>query len=414
MRSKPADPRPDARTDRLVLLLVFAIGVIAVNLYASQPLVELIGPAIGLRKDLVGLVPTTTMLGYTAGMIAVVPLIDLVENRRLILWMLAGGVIALTAAMFISSAMAFLAASFAIGVAACSIHMLVPTAAFLVPDMQRGLVIGRVQSGMMLGVLLSRPIASLIAAGLGWRAFYGFAAALLALAGVGLGAILPRRQPATSAGYGTLLVSLWTLLRDEPVLRRRTIYQALCMGAFGVFWTAVPLRLAQAPFHLGQPGIALFALAGAGGVAIGPWAGRAGDRGLTQPATRLAHLGIVAAMLLAAVAGGTPLTGFDPSANPTSALLLLAASGVLIDMAFIGDQTLGRRAINLLRPEARGRVNGLFTGLFFLGGAAGAGVASPAWAHGGWPLVCMIGLAFGATALMLSGIDAKHAWSVGN
>lgn len=57
----------------------------------------------------------------------------------------------------------------------------------------------------------------------------------------------------------------------------------------------------------------------------------------------------------------------------------------------IGDQTLARRAINLLRPEARGRVNGLFTGLFFLGAAVDrarpashgfvwAGPASARWA----------------------------------
>ncbi len=66
----------------------------------------------------------------------------------------------------------------------------------------------------------------------------------------------------------------------------------------------------------------------------------------------------------------------------------------------IGDQTLGRRAVNLLAQEARGRVNALFVGIFFLGGAAGSGVAGYAWTQGGWPLVCAAGAGFGALSLL--------------
>ncbi|WP_026871799.1 hypothetical protein [Inquilinus limosus] len=83
-------------------------------------------------------------------------------------------------------------------------------------------------------------------------------------------------------------------------------------------------------------------------------------------------------------------------------MLPLAAMGlgaIALDIGVTGDQTLGRRAINLLRPEARGRLNGLFVGLFFLGGAVGSAAAGAAWAAGGWPLVCLIGAGFGSAAL---------------
>ena len=66
-----------------------------------------------------------------------------------------------------------------------------------------------------------------------------------------------------------------------------------------------------------------------------------------------------------------------------------------------GDQTLGRRVINLLQPEARGRLNGLFVGLFFLGGAAGSAMAGVAWAWGGWPTVCVIGVVIAMAALLV-------------
>jgi predicted MFS family arabinose efflux permease len=82
-------------------------------------------------------------------------------------------------------------------------------------------------------------------------------------------------------------------------------------------------------------------------------------------------------------------------------LALMVASAVLLDIGVIGDQTLGRRAINLLRPEARGRMNGLFVGLFFLGGALGSAIAGIAWASGGQSLTCVAGASFCIVALLV-------------
>lgn len=73
----------------------------------------------------------------------------------------------------------------------------------------------------------------------------------------------------------------------------------------------------------------------------------------------------------------------------------------------IVDQTIGRREINLLNPAARGRLNGLFVGLFFVGGALGAALAGSAWAWGGWSAVCGVGFGFGfAGAATVFGLSA--------
>ncbi|MFM0129061.1 hypothetical protein PQR09_14420 [Paraburkholderia sediminicola] len=69
-----------------------------------------------------------------------------------------------------------------------------------------------------------------------------------------------------------------------------------------------------------------------------------------------------------------------------SSVAAAASSSRFIDGGVIVVQALGRRAINLLAPESRGRVNGLYTGLFFVGSAAGATIAGPALAHWGWPV----------------------------
>jgi hypothetical protein len=38
-------------------------------------------------------------------------------------------------------------------------------------------------------------------------------------------------------------------------------------------------------------------------------------------------------------------------------------------------------------------LNGLFVGLFFIGGAVGAATAAVAWSFGGWTAVCIVSLA---------------------
>jgi predicted MFS family arabinose efflux permease len=51
--------------------------------------------------------------------------------------------------------------------------------------------------------------------------------------------------------------------------------------------------------------------------------------------------------------------------------------------------------INLLNPEARGRINAIFVGVFFLGGAIGSAVAGVLWATGGWAAICLGGAVCG-------------------
>ena len=168
---------------------------------------------------------------------------------------------------------------------------------------------------------------------------------------------------------------------------------------------AAGLGIPIASAHLGSHGIALFALAGAAGVIIAPAAGRAGDRGLTRPATLWAHLAVIAGLALAALP-----TDASASLPVELSLLALVVAAVLVNLGGVADQALGRRAVNMIRPEARGRVNGLFTGSFFVGGALGAALAGPAWAAGGWMGVCAIAAvpAVLACALRLTESDCKR------
>lgn len=380
-------------SSRLTLVFALAAGILVLALYAAQPLIGVLGPELGLPPRWAGLVSTATLLGYAAGLLLLVPLTDLLENRRLILTTLSANALALLLLAVAPSAPLFLATAFAVGLSMSAIQMLVPVVAGLSDASNRGRTVGTVMSGLMLGVLLSRPLASLLAQWLSWRCLY----ALLGLLVGGLIPLLalsiPPRRPPAGISYGSLLLSLGRLLREEPVLRARAASQALGMGAFSVFWTSIALRLAEPPLALGPSGIALFSLVGVAGAIIAPLAGRAGDQGWTRPATLLAHGAILLALLLAYWGG------ISPGQDKTLSLTLLLLAAVALDLGVIADQALGRRAINLLRPEARGRLNGLFTGLFFLGSALGATLSGLAWQLAGWSGVCLVGLVFAIAGL---------------
>jgi predicted MFS family arabinose efflux permease len=392
--SSRIDQRSVTLTGSLTVLFATAVGVIVTNLFAPQPLVGMIGPSFGFGAAANGLVAMATLLGYAAGLFLLVPLADLAENRGLVIRMLSCAVVAAGLAAVAPSGAALLVILFVLGAACSAIQVLVPVAAAMAPPERRGRAIGDVMSGLMVGILLSRPVASLIAGSWGWRTFYVASAAAMELLTVLLAARLPRRKPVAHTSYSALITSLWHLLRSEQVLRQRALTASLVMAAFSVFWTSVALRLAEPPYGLEQRGIALFALAGAGGAVVTPLVGRVGDRGWTRPVTVGSHVLLVAALALAAS------TDSLQAAPSWLLLVLMMTSAILLDVGVVGDQTLGRRDINLVRPEARGRMNGLFVGLFFIGGAIGSAVAGVAWAAGGWSVTCAAGAAFGIAALI--------------
>ncbi|MEW6640546.1 MAG: MFS transporter [Pseudomonadota bacterium] len=407
MSSSSSTSSPSATPTARVLFLTAAIAVIVSNLYASQPLIGLIAPALSLGPAAASLTTTVTLFGYAAGLVFLVPLIDIVSHRLLVVATLACAVAALLFSTVAPTPALFLIASAAIGITTTAVQMLVTIAANLASVTDRGRVVGTAQSGIVIGVLLSRPVASLVAEFCGWRTFYALTAALIGLIAVVLARMVEARPPAQRANYLALVRSLGPLVVGEPILRQRALNQILLMGAFGAFWTAVALRLAAPPFDLGQRGIALFALAGVSGALIAPLAGRIADRGWSEPATTLAHVVALAGIVVAGLAADGPWALHASAAWPAVSLAALTLAAVLLDLGLFADQTLGRIAINTVRPEARGRLNALYTGLFFIGGAAGAALAGLAWSWQGWAGVCWVGLGFTLAALV-AGRSKRH------
>lgn len=382
----------------LTLLLATACGLTAANIYYAQPLAGPISTALGMSPEATGLIVTLTQIGYGLGLFFVVPLGDLVENRRLTLSLLGLAALALFAASFSAQVLPFLVSMAFIGLGTVAVQVLVPYAAHMAPEAVRGRVVGNVMSGLMLGIMLARPVSSFIAEFSSWQVVFLFSASAMLMLAIVLAMTLPKRAPTSKLRYGQLLSSMLHLARTSPILRRRAFYHAFLFGAFSLFWTTTPLLLAGPAFNLSQGGIGLFALAGVAGAIAAPIAGRVADNGQGHKATGLAMLAVAVSFLMTHIA---------PQGSPL-ALALLVAAAILLDFGVSANMTLGQREIFSLGAEFRSRLNGLYMTTFFIGGALGSALGGWSYAEGGWVLASWVGFAMPVAALLYFASDRQR------
>jgi predicted MFS family arabinose efflux permease len=380
----------------LLTVIAVATGALAANLYYAQPLLAVIGPAIGVRPGLAGTIVSATQIGYALGLFFLVSLADLVESKKLVLFAMGGVVIALVGAATSTGAMVFFVASLLIGLCSTAAQVLIPFVSHLVPEAQRGRTVGNVMAGLLTGILLARPLSLFVAAGLGWRTVFWLSAGMMVVIAILLARLMPRYRPHGGLSYGRILGSMAGLMRETPVLRRRAAYQALMFAAFNLFWTAAPLMLADV-FHLSEQGIAFFALAGAGGALAAPIAGRIADRGLGQLGTGLAMLILMLSFLATCWS------------VPSGALIALVVLTVLIDAAVQVNQIVSQRMLFTLPAPLRGRVNALYMTTAFVGGAIGSTLATATYHWGGWTTTAGAGALIGLAALLLFATEFRRA-----
>ena len=367
----------------LISLLAVACGVIVANIYYSQTIISVISHTLNLSLRSSGFIVSITQLGYGIGLIFLVPLADKYENKRLIISLITLSIVITFAITLITSPSLFLIISLLLGVSAVAVQVIVPYVSHLVSETERGRVVGNVMSGLMLGIMMSRPISSLISEFFPWQSVYILSAILMFILAIVLWLKLPERHPKNTIKYLDILKSMKTIIVNEPILRRRSVYQAAMFGCFSLFWTASPLLLLSPVFNFSHQGVALFALAGVAGAIAAPLAGRMADQDKVRKGTMYA-------MIIAIIS--FVITLFCQSGS-VLAVLVLTAAAILIDFATALNLVLGQREIFLLNPKLRSRINGIYMATFFLGGSIASALGSWVFVVFGWVGVVIVSIA---------------------
>jgi len=374
----------------LVLLLASGAGLAVATLYYNQPMLGVLGSQLAGRHALIGWIPSLTQFGYALGLLFLAPLGDRYDRRRIILIKSAALALALLGAGIAPDATTLLWACVPLGLAATMAQDIVPAAAALAPAQHRGRVIGMVMTGLLLGILLSRVVAGLVAEHFGWRVMFLAASASIVMLTLALWRGLPTQHPVVRVGYGELLGSLAVLWQRHAALRRAALAQSLLAIGFSAFWSTLAVMLHAEPFKLGAGAAGAFGLAGAAGALAAPFAGRLVDR--FGPA-RLVRFTVGLAAASFAAMGLLPLLG------PNASLALLALTAIGFDLGVQASLICHQSIIYGLDPEARSRLNAVLMVSLFIGMTMGSSLGNLALQLSGWGGVTV--LATGAAVLAL-------------
>jgi predicted MFS family arabinose efflux permease len=397
-------PRPKATmTTGMVALFAVSCGIAAANLYYAQPLLPLISRDLHAGTGGTALVVTAAQVGYGVGLALIVPLGDILIRRRLVpgILLVAAGALLVSAAA--PDIVVLLVAISIAGLCSVAAQILVPYAAELASDQQRGRVVGTVMSGLLLGILLARAFSGVIAQAAGWRTVYVVAGAMtLALAGV-LNRRLPNERRRPTLVYAQLLASVVHLMRTQPLLRLRAAIGGLVFATFNVIWTSLAFLLVASPYHYSEAVIGLFGLLGAAGALAATFSGRLADRGLERWVTGSSLVLIVASMSLLGLG--------------SHHLWALVAGIVLADLGIQAVHIQNQQLIFAIDPSARSRLNTGYMVTYFIGGATGSAATGIAYGAGGWPAVVLLGVSFSGAGLVLwalsEGARRKRALHLG-
>ncbi|EFT2670740.1 MFS transporter [Escherichia coli] len=346
----------------LIVLMSIATGLAVASNYYAQPLLDTIARNFSLSASSAGFIVTAAQLGYAAGLLFLVPLGDMFERRRLIVSMtlLAAGGMLITAS---SQSLAMMLLGTALtGLFSVVAQILVPLAATLASPDKRGKVVGTIMSGLLLGILLARTVAGLLANLGGWRTVFWVASVLMALMALALWRGLPQMKSETHLNYPQLLGSVFSMFINDKILRTRALLGCLTFANFSILWTSMAFLLAAPPFNYSDGVIGLFGLAGAAGALGARPAGGFADKGKSHHTTTF---------------------------------------GLVLDLTVQGVHITNQTVIYRIHPDARNRLTAGYMTSYFIGGAAGSLISASAWQHGGWAGVCLAGATIALVNLLV-------------
>jgi len=391
--------QPGSMPRYLTLLFAAACGISVANVYFAQPLLDRLSYEFGIDYSMIGIVTTVTQIFYGLGLLLLVPLGDLLNQRRLVVGQMLLSAIALViVGTAVNGGMLFTGMAI-VGLLAVVTQTLVAFAATMAAPAERGRIVGTVTSGIVVGILLARSFSGILTDLAGWRSVYGVSSVLmLVMAGV-FYKVLPRAErEARSVSYPQLLGSMLRLFLQERIFRIRSILALLIFIDFSILWTSLVLPLSSAPLSLSHSAIGAFGLAGAVGALAAARAGKLADRGLGQRTTGIALTLLLVSWLFIRYT--------------EQSLFALVVGIVLLDLAVQAVHVTNQTMILPLRADARSRLTAGYMVFYSIGSAIGSIASTRIYGHYGWRGVCVLGASVSAAALLFWAMTlrSKRSW----
>jgi predicted MFS family arabinose efflux permease len=367
-------------------------AILVGNIYYCQPLLGEFARSFKVTDKTAALINIFSQGGYLLGLFFIVPMGDMIRRDKLIIRMHWFAAVAMLAAAFSPNITWMAVCSLLVGIATTACQVFIPFAAHLAKDEERGKVLGAMMGGLLTGILLSRTLSGFVAQHFGWRSVYYVASGLMVVMAVILSATLPAEDPSFKGSYRQLMLSLWELIRSQPIIRQSSLIGASLFAAVSAFWATLAFFLEAPPYGYDLSVIGLFGVIGAGGALVSPIVGRIIDKRSPLIPIRIG----IALMIL----------GYVLLFKADQTVFIVIAGVILLDVGIQCAHIPNLARNYALLPEARTRLNTIYMTSYFIGGTLGSSLGSVAWNVGHWKGVCAAGLAMLSIAAVAATLES--------
>ncbi|KAJ7449249.1 MFS DHA1 protein [Mycena latifolia] len=366
------------------------------NLSYCQPILVQLASQFHVDDEGVSRIPVLLQAGYATGLLLLSPLGDILRRRQflLLLVLISGSLtvgLAITRSLIVFEVLSFLTA-----VASVTPQILTPLTADLAPENRRATFISFIIAGLLMGFLLARVLAGIIAQFSSYQNVYWMGAGAQFLLLLVLYFVTPD-VPVKNKGvsYFQIMGTMAKFAVSEPALIQSSIILFLSSAIFSGFWVTMTFLLDGPPYHYSTLVIGLFGLVGMFGISMAPLVGRLVDGLVPWMATFVAILLVISSQIIQTFGGQISV-----------AAVIIAT--MVLDIGVQGTQVSRVTAIYSMAPEARARLNAVMVFSIFLGQVMGTAVGTKLYAEGGYKLSSGIRVVFGGAELLLLLLRGPH------
>ena len=378
---------------QFVLLMALACGLCAGSAYFNQPLIYSIEKSLGISTSQAGFAVVVAQIGYGLGLMLLVPLGDLLNKRKLIVSLMVFAAISQILLSLSSSLSGLYFFTLCATFGAISAQVLIPFASTISPPESSAAIVGKLMSGLVMGIILSRTFAGFVSTYWSWEGVYLSSGILTLGFALLMWHKLPNTEPQSGLTVMGIYRSLFKLAQHHPHLIRRACAGALGFGILSMVFTSMTFVLGSTPYHFSDFEIGLFGLLGVIGIYSASWSGKTVGQGKENLVATLC----ISLMLLSCI----PL--FFAQQN-----IVVYAIGVL--MSYFGltaFHVLNQNLVYRIDIKARSRINAVYMTIYFSGAAIGSLGAVYAWEHFEWIGCVALGLVFALGILVIDRFDFK-------
>ena len=361
----------------LLWTLAAIAGLAVANLYYNQPLLNQISADLNVSEFTANLIPMVTQIGYALGLLFIIPLGDLYQRKKIIIVNFILLSLSMLSIAMLHDIKLVLLSSLVTGVCSVMPQIFIPIASQFSKPEDKSKNVGVIVSGLLTGILGSRVISGIVGEYWGWRTMYLIASLIMIVCIIIVARCLPVMNVNYKGKYSSLMISVWTIFRDNPHIRLASLRAGLCFGSFLALWACLAFKLSGAPFYAGNNIIGMLGLCGVAGAltasVVGRYVNVFGVRKLNYAGCIL----IFAAWFIMYEFQNTYI-GFITGI-------------ILIDIGMQCIQLSNQTFVLTSLPSASNRVNTIFMRTYFLGGSLGTFLAGTFWHWMQWEGVVIVG-----------------------